>query len=381
MLMPLLSNAFGLLYGKNVLRTEFSNKSRNIFGGISKINTTRKIDLVTNVEDTLLLQDVRKKRLNNDFNLWGNVATRRILSIDGGGIRGIIPAMVVAHIEKQTDTPARDLFDLIVGTSSGGITALALALPGSGRRIRFSAPRMVRLFDNQGKNIFERSLWRKVRSVGGILEGSYSHEVLEGVLNKYFGASTLGECSVPTMVTGYDIRNRKTVFLKSWSPKYSAITCASAARATSAAPTFFEPAELTWDGSTRLLIDGAIFINSPAVSAYAEACELFPGDNIRLLSVGTGEVTDPVDANEAPSESNVRVVMTLLDSIFDGVAKAADKQMLSFLNDRYLRLQTRLNLASDDIDDASKNNIEALKVSAKAMIEEHNKSLEAFFVD
>ena len=73
--------------------------------------------------------------------------------------------------------------------------------------------------------------------------------------------------------------------------------------------------------------------------------------------------------------------MSLLDSIFDGVAKSADKQMISFLKDRYLRLQTRLDLASDDIDDASKNNIEALKRSAKTMIEEHNTSLEAFFMD
>ena len=309
------------------------------------------------------------------------MATRRILSIDGGGIRGIIPAMVVAHIEKLTGAPARDLFDLIVGTSSGGITALGLSLPGPGRPFRHAARRLVRLFDNQGKHIFERSLWRKVRSVGGVLEGSYSHEALESVLRKHFGTSTLGDCSVPTMVTAYDIRNRKTVFLKSWSSKYSKITCASAARATSAAPTFFEPAELAWDGSTRLLIDGAIFINSPAVSAYAEACELYSGDAIKLLSLGTGEVTGSVDANATASESNARIVMTLLDSIFDGVAKAADKQMISFLKDSYLRIQTRLDLASDDIDDASKNNIEALKLSAKTMIEEHNSSLEAFFID
>ena len=73
--------------------------------------------------------------------------------------------------------------------------------------------------------------------------------------------------------------------------------------------------------------------------------------------------------------------MTLLDSIFDGVAKAAHKQMVSVLKDRYLRIQTRLDLASDDIDDASKNNIEALKLSAKTMIEDHNASLEAFFTD
>jgi len=58
---------------------------------------------------------------------------RRVLSTDGGGIRGIIPAMVIAHIEKQLGKPAHELFDLMVGTSTGGILALELAHPGPGK--------------------------------------------------------------------------------------------------------------------------------------------------------------------------------------------------------------------------------------------------------
>ena len=64
---------------------------------------------------------------------------RRVLSIDGGGIRGIIPAMVIASIEKKVGKPARELFDLMVGTSTGGILALGLSRPGSGRQAQFSA--------------------------------------------------------------------------------------------------------------------------------------------------------------------------------------------------------------------------------------------------
>jgi len=62
---------------------------------------------------------------------------RKVLSIDGGGIRGIIPAMVVAHIERQMGQPAHELFDLMVGTSTGGILALGLARPGQGSPAQF----------------------------------------------------------------------------------------------------------------------------------------------------------------------------------------------------------------------------------------------------
>ena len=79
---------------------------------------------------------------------------RRVLSIDGGGIRGIIPAMVIAFIEKKMAKPAQALFDLMVGTSTGGILALGLSRPGSGREAQFSARRVVKLYEEQGDKIF-----------------------------------------------------------------------------------------------------------------------------------------------------------------------------------------------------------------------------------
>ena len=98
---------------------------------------------------------------------------RRVLSIDGGGIRGIIPAMVVAHIERKMGRPAHELFDLMVGTSTGGILALGLSRPGARRPAQFSARWVVKLYEEQGANIFEYSLWRKLRTVGGILDEAY----------------------------------------------------------------------------------------------------------------------------------------------------------------------------------------------------------------
>ncbi|MCH1609949.1 MAG: patatin-like phospholipase family protein, partial [Luminiphilus sp.] len=272
---------------------------------------------------------------------------RRVLSLDGGGIRGIIPALVVAHLERKMGAPASELFDLIVGTSTGGILALGLALQNNEGQPLLSAKSMAALYEHHGAEIFERSLWRKLRTAGGLFEEAYSHEALEKILHKYFGDKKMSDCGTPVMVTSYDIERRKTVFLKSWHTDHRELLCAEASRATSAAPTYFEPANLQWAEQSRTLIDGGVFINSPAVSAYAEARKLFPDEPIAMLSLGTGELTRPIPYDEARTWGSALWVMSLLDCMFDGASKAADHQMRLFLGDHYLRLQTQLHYASD----------------------------------
>jgi len=305
--------------------------------------------------------------------------TRRVLAIDGGGIRGIIPAMVVSEIEKRIGKPAAELFDLMVGTSTGGILALGLARPGPEADRNFAARRVVRLYENQGSKIFEHSLWRKLRTAGGILEEAYSHQNLEAVLTEYFADTVLSDCEVPTMITSYDIQNRQTLFLKSWHSDHADIFCRDAARATSAAPTYFEPKPLNIDARDHVLIDGGVFMNSPSVSAYAEARKLFPDEPIKLLSLGTGELTRTIPYQEAKTWGSALWVISLLDCMFDGVSKAADHQMKLFLGERYLRLQTPLHFASDDMDDASRGNIRNLKQTARELIGREQQHIEAFF--
>ncbi|MDG2460841.1 MAG: patatin-like phospholipase family protein [Luminiphilus sp.] len=305
--------------------------------------------------------------------------TKRVLAIDGGGIRGIIPALVVAQIERKMRKPASELFDLMVGTSTGGILALGLSRPGIGRPAQFSARRVVKLYEDHGATIFEHSLWRKLRTAGGILEEAYSHENLEAVLAHYFADATLQDCELPIMVTSYDIHNRKTVFLKSWHSEHMKVFCRDAARATSAAPTYFEPKPLDAGSTQHILIDGGIFMNSPSVSAYAEARKLFPQDEIKLLSLGTGELTRPIPYHQAKTWGSALWVISLLDCIFDGASKAADYQMRLFLGEDYQRLQIPLHYASDDMDDASKGNIRNLKQTAGELLANHPDFIDRFF--
>ena len=97
-----------------------------------------------------------------------------------------------------------------------------------------------------------------------------------------------------------------------------------------------------------------------------------------MLSMGTGELTRAIPYDEARTWGSALWIMSLLDCMFDGASKAADHQMRLFLGDHYLRLQTQLHYASDDMDDASRGNIRNLKQTAKELIEREEEALQRF---
>lgn len=303
---------------------------------------------------------------------------KRVLSIDGGGIRGLIPALVLAELEKISKRPVTELFDLIAGTSTGGILALGLAKASPSGRAQYGASDLAALYQKRGREIFHRSFWKGVSSVGGLNDETYSAQGLEKVLLEYMGEARLADALVPTLITSYDIERRSPLFLKSWRPEYNDILMRDAARATSAAPTYFEPAKVQVGKQARALIDGGIFINSPAVSAYAEARRLFPDDpEVLVVSLGTGELERPIPFDQAKDWGKISWLVPLLGCMFDGMADAVDYQMRMLLGNNYSRFQTSLSLASDDMDNASAGNIENLKAEAKALIKSKKAELAA----
>jgi len=301
---------------------------------------------------------------------------RSVLSIDGGGIRGIIPALVLNYLEEQSKKPISELFDLCVGTSSGGIIALGLAQADESGKPKYTAHDLSDFFEKSGAKIFQRTVWRNIRSAGGVLDERYSARPLEAALRKYYSDTPLGNTLGSTMVTSYDIEERRTLFLKSWHPDHETVLCRDAARATSAAPTYFEPAYIDVQGNQRALIDGGVFVNSPVVSSYAEALKLFPGEPLTVVSLGTGELIRRIPYESAKDWGQAGWVMPLIDCMLDGASKVANHQMRMFLGDRYFRLQVTLDEANDDMDDASESNMQNLKRIAARMIEENRSTLD-----
>jgi predicted acylesterase/phospholipase RssA len=205
----------------------------------------------------------------------------------------------------------------------------------------------------------------------------YSHKGLEKILNEFFGDEAFGACLTKIVVTSYDIQNRESLFLKNWQEGCRSILMRHVARATSAAPTYFEPALIPISGAIKALVDGGVFINSPAVSAYAEAKNFFQGENdFFVLSLGTGELIRPISYSEAKGWGKAGWVLPLLGCMFDGMADAVNYQMKTFLGERYVRLQTDLSIASDDMDNITASNIAALKLEAEKLIRTHRRELD-----
>jgi hypothetical protein len=157
----------------------------------------------------------------------------KVLSIDGGGLRGIIPAMVLAEIEERTGRPiAEKTFDLIAGTSTGGILALGLTMPGDDGKPRYTAKELVRLYEEQGARIFSH----RANAIGGIFEERYPSEGMEGVLEDYFGEARLKDALTRVFVTSYDIQLRVPFFFRARQPRATPTTTSRCARSLAPPP-------------------------------------------------------------------------------------------------------------------------------------------------
>jgi patatin-like phospholipase/acyl hydrolase len=292
----------------------------------------------------------------------------KILSIDGGGIRGIIPAMVLAEVEARTGRPVAELFDLVAGTSTGGILACGLTVPGARK-----AADLVELYRTEGPRIFHRSLWQRVVSADGLANARHDPDPLKAVLTDYLGTARLGEATTRLLATAYDLQGREPYFFKSWRTDDEPardLELRTVALATAAAPTYFPPVLVhpPGGGAALTLVDGGVFANNPSMCAYAEAVRLEPAQAVTVLSLGTGRQTREMPYTQAVHWGLVEWARPILDVVFDGVADTVDYQLQHVLGAGYTRLQCRLDGASDALDVASADNIAALVRRAQTLI-------------
>jgi uncharacterized protein len=291
----------------------------------------------------------------------------RVLSIDGGGIRGIIPATVLADLELRAGRPVAELFDLVVGTSTGGILALGLTAPGEGGSPAWRAEDLVNLYVREGPRIFHRSVFDRIRSVDGALDEKYPSEGLVEVLRESFGELRLRDALSDVMVTAYDTVSRMPFFFRSARAREDAAQdwlLSDAAHATSAAPSYFEPVHL--EGFS--LIDGGVFAANPAMCALAEVLRVREPHEVLLVSLGTGQQTRPLPWEKVHDWGALEWARPVIDILLDGQSDTVDFQARQVLEGSYWRIQTELNRARDDLDDASEENLVALQEEGNALV-------------
>lgn len=324
----------------------------------------------------------------------------RVLALDGGGIRGIIPAKVLSVLEQLAERPVVELFDVIVGTSIGGIAALALVLPRDDGPPA-PASEIGEFYTRNSPTIFPKApvafprtredLRELISRVGmqAAIFGSnpewgnarYSPEGIEHALRDQFGEAHLSDALIDVVVTAYDIQTSSPMLFRSADARSNPdadFLMRDVARATSAAPTAFPPLHLkTPDGTDHILIDGGIFANNPAMIAYGEAMRLaawrgFRFKGIDLVSIGTGLPPDEeVEYEEFISRSWLRLAEDIFEAANRGQCSLYDSLLRSLLEDHYTRFQSVLPAeANFAMDDASEANIAALRDTADRLVEE-----------
>lgn len=318
--------------------------------------------------------------------------TVRVLSIDGGGVRGMIPAVVIAALERASGKPIAEMFDLIAGTSTGGIIATGLVHPTK----RLSGQDVIQFYRDHAPAIFYRGWGRALGTLFSLADEKYSAAPLDKILKDHFGADDWlsqipgnARGGPELLITAYDIHDRTPSLFKSWRARGQRWDCDDAdentedkdfrlwemARATSAAPTYFEPVKIkARSGRPSQLIDGGVYANNPALAAYVAARRIFPTDpDILVVSLGTGEDRHPLDFARARHWGLIEWARPLFKVLLGGSSDSVHYQMRELLPDGYVRITKdfdggRGHSALQVIDDASPKNLQALERFAEGIV-------------
>ncbi len=335
----------------------------------------------------------------------------RVLSIDGGGLRGLIPAQVLTYVEQRLqektgnpDARIADYFDLFAGTSAGGISSCLYLAPDpkTGDRPKYNAQDVVDFFLREGHRVFYKDLLHTIKNLGGFINEKYSHYEFQQLSSDFLGDLKLSELLKPCLITAYDIENRKTHFFTQHDaqiyPKQNFLV-RDVLRATSAAPTFFEVAQiLSLSNEAYHLVDGGVFANNPALCAYSEVRNKFnrasgiginrekspTAKEMMILSLGTGDVKKGYPYKDAKDWGNISWLIPLFDIIMTGVAETVDYQIKQIYNavecpKQYLRINPILpKKGVIPIDDASQENLAAIQQLGKEQTLKNQQSLDDF---
>jgi uncharacterized protein len=334
----------------------------------------------------------------------------RILVVDGGGIRGLIAARVIARLEELVSERAgaerrvSDCFHMVSGTSTGGLLALGLTVPDPERpaRPKLSGERLTDLYVSEGPGIFGDRL-HKLLSLAGWIAPKHSPGGLEEALKDRFGQTRLKDALRELVVTAYDMHEPGPHFFKRWRAREDERRDASmvdVGMATSAAPTYFPSHEV--DG--RVLVDGGVFAANPVVAAVAEALKRrddAPGDltpqQLLVVSLGTGQYEVGFEQRKVRRWGRIGWVWprngepALISTFLDGQSDAAHHWADVLLNHRpgravvdpsemgtgphYFRFQTKLPRGLS-LDDASENSLRELGEAADRLIAERATELD-----
>lgn len=319
-----------------------------------------------------------------------------ILSIDGGGIRGIIPSVFLSTLKDMLEMnglnqPYHKIFNLMAGTSTGGLISLALSVP------LFKIPdgglyapeggivpqKLPELYEMLADRVFPGNIKHVRRTIRQIFTSKYSAASFQTILTELLGSCTVKNALTNVLLTSFDMKSMQPIFMKKRTPEAGGETdpnflMADAALATAAVPTYFPPAQvMSVDGSNRYcLVDGGIFCINPAMSALTEARKISPETEYILLSLGTGTQTEEYNTDAMKRWGFFNWIapwlgVPLIAAVGEGQRISTNHMLKRYPGVTLYRFDVELERGKGRIDDGSRENLSYLKKKAREMIRDN----------
>lgn len=333
--------------------------------------------------------------------------TLRILSIDGGGLRGVVPVTILMEFQKRLKThhgkEIWECFDLIAGTSTGGLITSAITLKdktASRPKAKYTLNDILNIYINRGKEIFPKKNWleSKWHGLSDIWKPSFSDKGIDRVFRDVLGNAKVSDCLTNILVSTYDLNNNIPLFFKTIDSKYDPNLdpeLYDICRATSAGPTYLPtyrfnyPKNPTTELPHRNCIDGGIYVNNPSMAALSEISknlkdydntvsenEDIDYDNVFVLSIGTGTYSSSIKDETSAKKGQLYWAKTISDIMMRGVNKTTDYEMSEMMNEgNYLRLS--INIEKEEyaeMSDSSQETTDYLITATQKQVI-HNKEL------
>ena len=301
--------------------------------------------------------------------------TFRILSLDGGGVRGVMAAVWLNELEKQLSAPLHRYFDLIAGTSTGSVIGAVIALG-------VDCEHIIDMYHQRSSQIFPseaHGLWHKASRLfsEGISRPIYSEEGMAEVFKEVFADQVLGDVKTPLLVPSYDLLGCHNIIFKSWKPHHAELSLWEICKASASAPTYF-PAHVMQMGRVKLpLVDGGLIANNPSMCAVTEALKINSrcGDeglglnNFMVASFSTGEYVNSISLEDGREWGPLEWAKNLVDVMFNASSTAIDHWAETLIPDKqYYRFKLRLEEKEAEMDNADEAVINALMVKAQHYI-------------
>lgn len=314
----------------------------------------------------------------------------RICSINGGGIRGILPSLILVRLEEITGKHSTELFDLFIGTSTGALVAAILNTPSkkdSEHPWKYTAKDLLDVYVKEAIYTFQSSMWRKVTSMNGITGPLYYTKNRDERFNVWLGDVRLKETLKDVVFTSFEMCTKSPVLFKTFKAKSDEKddhSLQDVVKSATAAPTVWDPHEFD-----KKVFHDALYAKSPAMYGVVEALQNYDADlgNIQILSLGTGFVKSQLEAKKITKSgmsflsevvnstinAHTKDISHMIETIFKSFEKSTGKK-----GSTIVELDVELTDSRMTICDVSKENIEYLLNTGRQYIIDNDDKIRKF---